>query len=1010
MRKIKYNLGGPIQGEPDYGDKKYTPQEKAALLKRYYLEKNDPAKAYIDYNKKPLEWFDIPEHTTNRFNSIDAGNAKGQYLYDSMQNQYLQRNVGGKYRLPDPEMLPILNKSNKFANGGQIFDTIGQLAPLLGLIPGAGQIAAPLVGMGASFLGNKARQGQQGNNGLQPTNYSNSAAFGYADGGDLSQIAQGTYKVNGAPNQTDGNAVNYKGQNINLDYGETLDTNKDRVISDKYFNPETGKKFSDEDTLLKRIRAKSEKQNNHSPDLASRNTPKIVSQMEDDLFQKQEMIAQALGDRADQQAQQPQQQMTKGYEEGGNVQPIDSREQLLQQMAEMVRAMNKPQALDQSTRPELFPEQVNYNGTNSQVTSYPKDKTDYSTGRPVLLPRDYDKSKTKANSSNVELQKKLISLGYDNIGKAGIKGDTDGIIGERTKSALRKAIASGKMDDSYGKYLSLPSKRSTSKTISKQSPVSGQIGSIDPQTGETIITENEFNDDGGNSKGNYSIYGTDGMNDFSNNESANKLFNKVKGGRGYTNDELSNNGNISYSSLGSSPMAMMGMMDQARQMSPKRYKEAAQSAAQDAIMTEVGGGAADKLIGWGLKGLLQGSKIAGYLPEGQKMLNAGQKMLPSGEASLAAKRAAEALAQAEEVAKHLPKERAKYLIQAAQDNYVQTINKAEKVIENMAKSAASTTGRSNANIVNKVSNAKRGLTLKSSFKTAKGYATGGYIDPLNPLAPRSLNSLAQVFPTYDPTLAPRSMRGASVSQIGDNAKIGMPVSNYNISNRPGLGNVAGMVNDINGNNAGSTGGAGNGFFGSMTTGEKVGLGADALSVGLKAIESFQPVQKEQYRYNNAPISLNALDPSYAINNNQGSYNAALNDMNNNSSTGSNRAAQASALFSNRLKADNDVLSKYGEQNSNIANNYEQRLGQRNSENNAMAYQVDDLNSRNRGAAENMRMGVYGDLATMGLNTSNVINNRMTEQATLAALKKMAPDVYQNLMKTMDANLQKRIGG
>jgi len=194
-------------------------------------------------------------------------------------------------------------------------------------------------------------------------------------------------------------------------------------------------------------------------------------------------------------------------------------------------------------------------------------------------------------------------------------------------------------------------------------------------------------------------------------------------------------------------------------------------------------------------------------------------------------------------------------------------------------------------------------------------------------------------------------------------------------------------------------GGGN-MWSDMTMGEKVGMGSAALSVALKATDAFGKVQKEPYRYNNAAISLNQLDPTAVLNNNQASYQSALNDLNNNSSTGANRQAIAANLFNNKLRANNDVMTKYGEANSNLATQYEQRLAQRNSENNQMSYQVDDMNSRNKGAAQQMRSGVYSDLSTLGLDQANILNNRMSQQATLEALKKMAPDVYARLMENI----------
>lgn len=726
-------------------------------------------------------------------------------------------------------------KSKNYAGGGQLFDTIGQLAPLLNLIPGVGQLAAPLVGMGASFLGNKARQKESQNNGLQATNYANANAFGYNSGGNLQSLNSTSAQVTGAPNQVDGNQINYKGQNINLNYGETLDTNKDRVISDKYINPETGKRIIDEDKRLKSLRGKAEKVYAATNDLATKNTIKRIQEQEDSLYVLQENIATMKGDRNTDGSTV---QKGQKYAEGGPLQPKNFNPEILAQMQALIQQINKPQSLDTSTRPELFPEEVNYNGTQSKISSYPVSRENYSTGRPVLLPRDYEdtiKSKSKDTSSIKikELQKQLVEKGYDNIGKSGLKNDIDGVFGSRTKAALRDAINSGKIDKSYESYLSLPSKQSSRKMSSK-GPIADKV------------SKNQQNES------NRSVRDEEMLSEFYDNQ----------------DEDYKWNTNIDWQKMMANSKQKPIYMPE-----PKKKKE--------------------KSIG--MSDLIYGNN--------------------------------------------------KYL---------------------------------------------SGGSLKS-------YAPGGYLDPLKPLPLRSLNSLGQVNPMYDIGTIPRSMKGAQIAPIYDNAKIGQSVSKYNYDNRPSLNSVKGIVSNM----PQSTSNAGNGnMWSNMTDGEKLGLGSSALSVALKATDAFGKVQKEPYRYNNAPISLNALDPTAVLNNNQVSYESALNDLNNNSTTGANRQAVAANLFNNKLRANNDVLTKYGEQNSNLATQYEQRLAQRSSENNQMAYQTDDMNSRNKGAAQQMRGGVYGDLATLGLNQANVMNNRLSQNAQLEALKMMAPDVYQNYMKNV----------
>lgn len=810
--QIKQKFGFESGGQVDPGKKNrfgYTEEQinQALRLKRVYEDSGSPLINYIAPNER--SWYD---RNNNSLNLARPEEALGE-LAHAYQRNTLQSMNDKKYA--NSNGIPLANSSNQFnpdfLHNAEFTARKRDQEYVNNMFRQSKEgKQSSLNFLNDQLLSDKITDSQLYNipgtieynahQEIEPSmrNYINK---GFESGGDLSKIANGAYQVNGAPHMTDGNAINYKGQNINLDYGETLDTNKDRVISDKYFNPETGKKFSDEDKSLKRIRAKSEKSNALSSDPAARGTIDITSKMEDDLFNKQEMIASLLGDRNNndmKRTQQAQRTPAFGYEEGGQLQPVDKAQDLLNQMREMIQIMNRVKPLDQSTRPEVFPEDVVWRDNNNQPidNTIPASK-EVSTTRPT----------SRKNNKVAEIQNKLISLGFDNIGKAGVKGDVDGIMGARTKAALRKAIASKKLDESYSRFLnqSTQEKKKSSSQVNNQANVARTVtDELMPQYDDNETSDYKFNTD----------------------------------------------------------------------------------------------------IDW------------------QKMM-ANSKQKP----------------------KYMPDPK----------------KKKEKSIG----------------------------VADLMYGNSKYYAQGGYIDPLQQLG---LKPLGQVTPTYDPTLAARSL--SSLSPVRTSS-----------TNQPGLSNVSSIINSI-----GSGTEARNNPFNQMTLGEKIGLGSSALSVALKGIESFQPLQKEPYRYNNAGISLNQLDPTAVLNQNQASYTASLNDINNQSTTGSNRQAILSSLYSNKMKSDSDIMGKYNELNSNNATQYEQRLAQRNAENNAMSYQVDDLNSRNKGARENMRMGFYNDLSVLGMNNATVLNNRMSQQATLAALKKMAPDVYENLMKTMDANLRKQIGG
>ena len=817
-----------------------------------------------------------------------------------------------------------------YNNGGQIFQTISQLSPLLNLIPGVGQAAAPLVGGLSQFLAQKAN----GVNSTSPTNYQNTQPF--ANGGSLKPLTQDSYEVTGAPYETDGNNLNYKGKNIALNYGETLDTSKDRVISDKYINPETGKKISDEDKRLKRMRAQSEK--NGSPtDIASKNTQSLLSSMEDDLYQKQEILAHLNGDRNNMNT-------IKKYKTGGDIDlPVrDNTQELLNILRQL--SIHSPQKIEDSEKPLPFPEDVIWSDGSIKNGFYNKTQSNETT---TTTKGQSFNSKNTGSSKIKDLQAKLVSLGYDNIGRAGIKGNIDGIMGERTRSALRKAIASGKLDESYNNFLNTTKVlNNQSKLENKQEVNNNNSNNYNPQpynpkkanvgqdqngiyydtdkavsvyqttTGQIVYRAPEYDGTGKNKNYKYLIRKDDGTYGSFESLDAVKRFDKVKQNKLSEYDTKINNLNNTINNYN-----------------------------QDIVVKTKNIENINNNIITNNNNLTNAQKRIQEFKEKEKRMNSHFSNTFNN-----------TIQDYSTIAKKVKENDDNNKLNVLQHRILAQVNKKEAIEE---------AERQRNSIQSQRKKMANGGTIFSSDMT---------------------NSLNNAVTKY---------KNDKLNQplYGPNGEI-IP-SDYGINQQPGKKSFLNNLTDS---------------IGAMTSGEKVGLGTNALSLGLKAVESFMPVQKEPYRYNNAAISLNSLDPTAALGINQSSYNSALNDLNNQSTTGSNRAALAANLFGNKLKSDNDVLMHYGEANQNNAVQYEQRMAQRNAENNAMSYQVDDLNSRNRGARENMRMGLYGDLSTMGLNTANVLNNRLSQQATLAALKKMAPDVYNNLMKQMDLQIQKTIKG
>jgi len=100
-------------------------------------------------------------------------------------------------------------------------------------------------------------------------------------------------EVTGATNQTDGNQINYKGQPINVDHGEVIDHSKDIVFSDKLFDPRSGKSFADTVKPMEKLIGKLSKM----PSNINSNTIKALEQQKQKVFQTQEQVAAALGQR-----------------------------------------------------------------------------------------------------------------------------------------------------------------------------------------------------------------------------------------------------------------------------------------------------------------------------------------------------------------------------------------------------------------------------------------------------------------------------------------------------------------------------------------------------------------------------------------------------------------------------------------------------------------------------------------------------------------------------------------
>lgn len=251
------------------------------------------------YDKWDLEPFGETSYMGNNVLSKLAPNINNLMnpfeIYDRQYLNELPQSTQDSIKMYDTKygIIPKDNRKNKqsYSTGGNILSGISALAPLLNLVaPGVGTGVGAIAGMGATALNNK----EQNTINTMPTQYKNTNAFGYNTGGDLSQLSPTAYSVDGAPNKVDGNPVNIGGQQINLDHGEMLDTKNNRVFSDKYFNPLSGKKIADEAKSIERAKKSVMMKKN---DNLSESTLKHLSMQSDSLFGIQEQIATMDGKR-----------------------------------------------------------------------------------------------------------------------------------------------------------------------------------------------------------------------------------------------------------------------------------------------------------------------------------------------------------------------------------------------------------------------------------------------------------------------------------------------------------------------------------------------------------------------------------------------------------------------------------------------------------------------------------------------------------------------------------------
>lgn len=177
--------------------------------------------------------------------------------------------------------------------GGDIANVLKIGGGIASVIPGGQVIGAAASGLG-SIIGAFSKP-----SGANPTvGYNNTNPYGYAEGGmieggEVEQISPNAMEVTGGEGETDGVDIDYKGMPLAVDNGEMIDTQNDRVFSEKLHDPRTGKSFAESSKKLERLIAKLGKK----PSIINMATLKALEKEKEKLFATQETVAQAMGKR-----------------------------------------------------------------------------------------------------------------------------------------------------------------------------------------------------------------------------------------------------------------------------------------------------------------------------------------------------------------------------------------------------------------------------------------------------------------------------------------------------------------------------------------------------------------------------------------------------------------------------------------------------------------------------------------------------------------------------------------
>jgi len=155
--------------------------------------------------------------------------------------------------------------------------------------------------------------------------------------------------------------------------------------------------------------------------------------------------------------------------------------------------------------------------------------------------------------------------------------------------------------------------------------------------------------------------------------------------------------------------------------------------------------------------------------------------------------------------------------------------------------------------------------------------------------------------------------------------------------------------------------------------------------------------KQNLYLNNAPITPQSYDPSQALNRSQYAFNALKANIGNSVGDGA-RMANLQQGYANQGMNQAQIVNQYDQMNKQAQVNYEQRLAQRQGENNQTRYAVDQIDDQNLGARNNAARALFTDAFSLGSEMNNQKSNQQSVQWLLSAFPElMKLPEFQNII-------------